>query len=69
MAYGKGRATSYTDYFKRSTNTPDGNFAEEDEDTILPVTKALTGKSKIAAAEEKKKAAIRRRLAKKKAGV
>ncbi len=57
MAYGKGRATGYTDYFKGKNRTPDGASVEEDETAQIPENKL-----------ERKKA-IARRLKRKKVGM
>jgi len=65
MAYGKGRAIGYTDYYKNNDSTPDDRESEtNDYRSIAPKQQSITDMS----AEDKKKMAIRRRLQKLKAG-
>jgi hypothetical protein len=49
MAYGKGRATGYTDFYKGKTRTPGSSVETEEETNSVPQT-----------AEERKKAIARR---------
>lgn len=58
MAYGKGRATGYSDFYKNNSKTPDGETESEVNDySSVPATAA-----------EKRKAALKRRMQKLKMG-
>ena len=77
MAFGKGRAKGYSDYYKNNDRTPGGDSDEHDyrENTYgkinLPKVKranANTDAETDSAMSDKRKAAIRRRLQSRKAG-
>jgi hypothetical protein len=69
MAYGKGRATSYGDYYASMSKSPDDKFAEDDENTASnPEPKTTKPFSSSDSMVEKRKAALRRRLKLRKAG-
>ena len=71
---GKGRATSYTDYYKNNNETPNGTSDDEEERQKtygkMPMMKGIKSKSKMMDMnkEDGKKAAIKRRLMRRKAG-
>lgn len=73
MAFGKGRAKGYSDYYKNNDRTPGGSVDDE-EDTKPAYGKISLLKAKRANVtadtelEDKRKAAIRRRLQSRKAG-
>lgn len=69
MAYGKSRATGYTDFYKNNTRTPGGS-TDDEEETKDPrkSTMPVTGARPTPNMAEKRKEALRRRLAKLKAG-
>lgn len=60
MAYGKGRATGYSDYFKNNSSTP-GESEAQMGSSSNPDNENMT-------AAERRKAALRRRLQRMKAG-
>jgi hypothetical protein len=66
--FGKGKATSYTDFYKGKDKSPGGSF--DDEEDQSPLKRIGLSKKTDEAGDRLRKEALKRRLArKKKAGM
>ncbi len=74
MAYSKGRARAYSEFYKDNSDTASDVYGSEDDEEIkdpraaTPLKRAMTPVKKTVDADERRKAALRRRLQMRKAG-